>query len=170
MKTVKRFKQAVGKIKKLPELKRLVAKHKREGKKIVTTNGTYDLLHVGHLKVFEKAKSLGDVLIVGINSDKSVQGYKGPKRPIVTEKERAKLIAGLASVDYVLVFDEPTPAEWLAVVKPHVHVKGGDWKKENMPEWPVVEKYGGKMVRVPVIEGRSTTNIIEKVLEAYKQN
>lgn len=150
------------------KLASLTARLKKQGKKIVTTNGCFDLLHVGHVRNFAYAKSLGDVLIVGLNSDASVRGNKGPKRPIVSEAERAEIIAALEPVDYVFIFNEPTPVEWLRVVKPHVHAKGGDWKKETMPEWEVVVRGGGKVVRVPIVAGHSTTNIIQKVLDAHR--
>ncbi|MBI5221062.1 MAG: adenylyltransferase/cytidyltransferase family protein [Candidatus Liptonbacteria bacterium] len=166
-KKVLRHRLARNKIKKLAKLRRIVARHKKQGQRIVTTNGTYDLLHVGHIRTFERAKKLGDVLIVGVNSDASVRAYKGPKRPILSEQERAELVAALESVDYVLIFSEPNPVKWLTALQPHVHVKGGDWQKKNMPEWEPVERHGGKMVRVPIRKGYSTTNIIQKILEAH---
>lgn len=156
------------KLLKLNQVGPLAKKLKKQGKKIVTTNGAFDLLHVGHVRNFAYAKSLGDVLIVGVNSDASVRGYKGPKRPILPEKERAEMIAALEPVDYVFIFNEPHPAGWLKIVEPHFHVKGGDWQRENMPEWDPVEQGGGKMVRFPIVPGHSTTDIIQKVLDAYK--
>ncbi len=163
-----RHRLARHKLKKLAELRRIVARHKRLGQRIVTTNGAYDLLHVGHIRTFERAKALGDVLIVGVNSDASVRIKKDPKRPILSEQERAELVAALEPVDYVLIFNEPDPVKWLTVIQPHVHVKGGDWQKKNMPEWEPVERHGGKMVRVPIQKGHSTTNIIQKILDTHK--
>lgn len=137
---------------------------KRKGKKIVTTNGTFDLLHIGHIRNLIKAKTFGDVLIVGVNSDASVKSYKDPGRPIIPARERAEIVSALAPVDYVVIFNEPTPVRWLSLVKPQVHVKGGDWKKETMPEWAVVTQGGGRVVRVPLTRSHSTTRIIELIL------
>ena len=136
---------------------------KRKGKKIVTTNGTFDLLHIGHVRNLIKAKTFGDILIVGVNSDASVKSYKDPGRPIISERERAEVVSALAPVDYVVIFNEPTPVRWLSLVKPHVHVKGGDWKKETMPEWEVVTQGGGRVVRDTRPRVCSTTQIIEQI-------
>ncbi len=136
----------------------------KKSKKIVFTNGCFDLLHAGHLSVFEKAKNLGDILIVGLNSDRSVKAIKGPQRPIVDEKNRAKLIAGFACVDYIVIFNEPTPAQTIRKLKPNILVKGGDWKEGSIIGWEDVDQ----VVRIPMIRGLSTTRIIENVLNAYR--
>jgi rfaE bifunctional protein nucleotidyltransferase chain/domain len=137
---------------------------KQEGKKVVFTNGCYDLLHPGHIRLLERAKTLGDRLILAINSDSSVRGLKGPQRPIVPEAERAELLAALDSVDAVTIFDEETPCELLEVLLPDVLVKGADWS-----HWiagrEIVEAAGGQVLALPVEPDFSTTDIVKKVLE-----
>jgi D-beta-D-heptose 7-phosphate kinase/D-beta-D-heptose 1-phosphate adenosyltransferase len=145
------------------QIKATAARAKTQGKKIVFTNGCFDLLHVGHLHVLREAKKLGDVLMVGLNSDRSVGQIKGPDRPIVSEDERAELIAALEMVDYVTLFDEPDPIPLLREIKPDVLVKGGDWGESGVVGRELVEGWGGKVAVVPFLEGHSTTNIIEKV-------
>ena len=141
-----------------------ISKELREsGKQIVTTNGCFDILHLGHISYLIEARRLGDVLIVGVNSDTSVKKLKGKNRPICPELIRAKQIAGLESVDYVTIFNEDTPEQLLALIKPAVHVKGGDYLPDSLPEKNVVESAGGKVVCVSLIEGYSSTNIIEKI-------
>lgn len=135
----------------------------KSGKKIITTNGCFDLLHLGHISYLDEARRLGDVLIVGLNSDSSVKKLKGPNRPICDEKTRAKQVAGLEAVDYVTVFEEDTPEALLALIKPSIHVKGGDYLPQNLPEAKVVERYGGKVQCLSMIEGYSTTKLIEKM-------
>ena len=146
---------------------------RKNGKKIVATNGCFDLVHVGHVRNLEAAKKLGDVLVVGINSDSSVRTNKGDLRPIVSEKERAIVIAGLASVDHVFIFSGRTPFTWIQKLRPHIHVKGGGKDIQNHPDIQkqrdVVERVGGKLVFVPHQQGKSTTNIIEKVIKAHVQ-
>ncbi len=137
------------------------------GERIVFTNGCFDILHVGHARYLAQAHALGDLLVVGLNSDNSVQMLKGPQRPLVPENERAEMLAHLASVDYVSLFDEERPDALIEVVRPHVHVKGGDYREEDLPEAAVVRRHGGKVVIMPLVEGRSTTNIIRRILEAY---
>ena len=144
------------------------ARARRAGKRIVTTNGCFDILHVGHIRNLEQARSLGDMLIVGVNSDASVRLFKGPTRPIVKARERAEVVAALDCVDHVLIFPERAPNRWLAAVRPHVHVKGGDYKVADLPERKVVEALGGKVVVIPPIRGRSTTNIVAKILGKQK--
>jgi rfaE bifunctional protein nucleotidyltransferase chain/domain len=129
----------------------------------VTTNGCFDILHVGHIQSLTAAKALGDVLVVGINSDASVRALKGKNRPVVPERERAEIIASLKPVDAVFVFGEADPRKWLAVLKPDVHAKGSDRTMEEIIEKDVVERGGGKIVRLSLKKGRSTTNIIEKI-------
>ena len=144
-------------------LARLMSRLKRAGKRIVFTNGCYDLLHVGHVALLERAKRLGDVLVVAINSDRSVKRLKGPRRPIVPEGERARVLAALSSVDLVTIFDEPTPARLIALLKPDVLVKGADWASGRIVGEDVVRRNGGRVVRVPLVAGSSTTKLIERI-------
>ena len=141
----------------------IVENQKVNGKKIVFTNGCFDILHVGHLTYMNEAKAQGDILIVGVNSDESVRRLKGLSRPINTEKDRAELLSGLKAVDFTVIFDEDTPMELIDELKPSIHVKGGDYKKEDLPETVIVEKHGGEVRILKFVEGKSTTNIINKV-------
>ena len=141
---------------------------RRQGKRIVFTNGCFDLLHPGHIYTLTQAKTLGDVLIVGINSDASVKGLKGERRPILSETERVVILAALEAVDYVTVFDEDTPLEVIELLQPDILVKGGDWSPDAVVGREVVEKNGGRVVVIPYQEGFSTTDIIERILEAHK--
>lgn len=136
---------------------------KEQGKKVVFTNGCFDILHVGHISYLENAKKQGDILIVGVNSDASTRRLKGPTRPINNENDRACMLSALKSVDYTVIFDEDTPEDLIAYLKPSIHVKGGDYKKEDLPETKIVEAYGGKVVILNFVEGKSTTNIINKI-------
>jgi len=136
---------------------------RQSGKKIVTTNGCFDILHVGHVRILEQARSLGDILVIGINSDASVKRLKGPSRPIISENERAELLASLRCVDYVSIFDEDTPVEFLKVVQPQVHVKGSDYTPDALAETPIVESFGGKVEILKLVPGLSTTSILEKI-------
>ena len=148
--------------KSLEELSSVCEELKRKRKKIVTTNGTFDLLHPGHIATLREAKSLGDVLIVAINSDDSVRKFKGAHRPIFTETDRAALLCGLRWVDYVTIFDEDTPLKILQSLKPDHHVKGGTFIQERIEkEKKVVEKYGGQLVMFDLVGDYSTTKIIE---------
>jgi D-beta-D-heptose 7-phosphate kinase/D-beta-D-heptose 1-phosphate adenosyltransferase len=157
------------KIKEREELQRIIKGLKIKGKRIVFTNGCFDLLHVGHVRYLEQAKSLGDILVVGINGDRSVQDLKGPRRPILPVEERAEILSGLGCIDYLTVFDEPTPFELISVLQPNVLVKGGDWTREKIVGGEVVEGAGGEVVTIPFVEGSSTTNIIETILERYEE-
>lgn len=154
----------------LETLKKMVNRAKAENKKVVWTNGCYDLVHAGHILYLEKAKSLGDVLVVGLNSDRSVRLSKGPNRPIVTESQRAKLMSALSCVDYVIVFDDPSPLKIIEQIKPHVYAKGGDYdiNSINQNERKSVEGYGGEIALLPGVKGMSTTNLIEKILKTYR--
>lgn len=143
--------------------KKLVEKLKKQNKKIVFTNGCFDILHVGHLRYLIEAKKLGDVLIVGVNSDDSVKRLKGEKRPINCEEERLEMLSGLKPVDYVIPFYEDTPEKLITELKPSIHVKGGDYLKEDLPETKIVESYGGEVKILPFVEGKSTTKILEKI-------
>ncbi|MES3039439.1 MAG: D-glycero-beta-D-manno-heptose 1-phosphate adenylyltransferase [Bdellovibrionota bacterium] len=134
----------------------------RKGKKVVFTNGCFDLLHIGHIRYLQEAKNEGDILVVALNSDESVKKLKGPERPIQSEQDRAEILAALASVDYTTIFTEQTPIEVIRKIKPDVLVKGGDWKKETIVGWDFVESYGGVAKSLQFINGKSTTAIIEK--------
>ncbi|MDZ7374325.1 MAG: D-glycero-beta-D-manno-heptose 1-phosphate adenylyltransferase [candidate division KSB1 bacterium] len=153
-------------------LRQIVAEARRQGQRVVWTNGCFDLLHVGHILYLEKAKQLGDLLIVGINSDASVRATKGPGRPIVHENQRARLLASLSCTDYVLIFDEPSPKEIIAELRPDVYVKGGDYTLDtiNQEERRIVEGYGGQIALLPGVEGMSTSELIRRVLAAYGGN
>ena len=157
------------KIKKRDDLRRVVEDLKAKGKRIVFTNGCFDLLHIGHIRYLEKAKSLGNILVVGVNSDRSVRGLKGPNRPILPEDERAEILSGLECVNYITIFDEPTPLELVSTLQPHVLVKGGDWTKESTVGKEVVERLGGEVVILPFVEGSSTSNLIETILKRYEK-
>ncbi len=155
------------KIKERDDLRRIIDDLKTQGKRIVFTNGCFDLLHVGHVRYLEHARSLGDILVVGVNSDRSVRAMKGPRRPILPVHERAEILSGLESIDYITVFDEQTPLELIAALKPHLLAKGGDWSREKIVGAEIVEAAGGNVVSIPFVEGASTTQIIETVLERY---
>lgn len=153
------------KIKSLRQLKKIVERLKKEGKKIVFTNGCFDILHAGHLYSLEKARKFGDVLIVGINSDNSVRKLKGKNRPIVGEKDRLYLISGFSCVDYCVMFREETPVNLIKSLKPDIIVKGADYKKEQIAGNDIVKTYGGKVMRVPLVPGKSTSSLIRKIYE-----
>jgi D-beta-D-heptose 7-phosphate kinase/D-beta-D-heptose 1-phosphate adenosyltransferase len=157
------------KIKSKEDLHGIVEELKRKGKRIVFTNGCFDLLHLGHIRYLEKARSLGDILVVGVNSDRSVRNLKGPERPILPEEERIEILSSLGCVDYVTIFDELTPLELISFLQPHILVKGGDWKKEDIVGREVVEKSGGEVVILPFIEGSSTSNLIGTILKRYEK-
>lgn len=139
-----------------------VAAHKRNGQGVVFTNGCFDLLHPGHLRSLEQARALGDVLIVAVNSDASVRALKGPGRPVIPQDERAEILAALAAVDYVTIFNEPTPRELITRLLPSVLVKGGDWGADEIVGREEVEAAGGRVVSVPLEPGYSTTEILRK--------
>ncbi|MFA5275777.1 MAG: D-glycero-beta-D-manno-heptose 1-phosphate adenylyltransferase [Candidatus Omnitrophota bacterium] len=151
------------KIKKLRRLKKITKALRRKGKKIVFTNGCFDILHFGHVMYLEKAKAKGDYLVVAINSDSSVRSIKGLKRPVVNEFDRARVLAGLQSVDFVVVFDEKTPLTVIRALEPDVLVKGSDWKGKGIVGADFVKSYGGKVKTVKLAKGRSTTNLIKKI-------
>ncbi len=138
------------------------------GAVIVFTNGCFDILHRGHTDYLERAKSLGDVLVVGLNTDRSVRALKGETRPIVPEDDRAHVLASLASVDYVCLFDEDTPYELIAAIVPDVLVKGADYSVETIVGAQVVTEHGGKVVALEVLKGRSTRSIIDRILKVGK--
>ncbi len=150
------------------EMRKEIVKLQKAGKRVVFTNGVFDILHIGHLTYLEEAGNLGDVLVVGVNSDASVKVNKGDKRPINSEKNRAYVLLGTKFVDYAVIFDEKTPEKLLDVLKPDVHVKGGDYKKEDLPETKIVEGNGGEVKILSFVDNVSTTQIINKIIEAYK--
>ena len=153
------------KIKTKDELRDILEGVKRRGKKIVFTNGCFDILHVGHVRCLEEASKLADTLVVALNSDRSVRTIKGPPKPFTPEAERAEVLSALACVDYVVIFDEPDPLELITFLKPNVLVKGGDWTSETTIGREVVEKAGGKVVIIPQIQGVSTTGIIDRIIK-----
>ncbi len=157
------------KIKKLAELKLIVHQLKQQGKTVVFTNGCFDILHVGHVRLFQEAKALGDILIVAVNSDASVKAIKGAGRPFVPAEQRAEVVAALASVDYVIIFDEPDPLRIISEVMPQVLVKGGDWTIETIIGREVVEKAGGTVIALPFIDGISSTSIVQRIINTHRQ-
>lgn len=155
------------KVKSLAELKKIVPSLKARGKKIVFTNGCFDLLHYGHIKYLEDAKTKGDILIVAVNNDASVKRIKGDNRPIVNQNDRVKTLAALESVDYALLFAQDTPLEVIKSLKPDILVKGADWQKDAIVGRGIVLSYGGSVSRVSYIGGRSTTNLIKKIAKQF---
>ena len=143
------------------ELCQIASKCRQQGQIIVATNGCFDILHVGHLHLLNQAKAMGDVLIVGINSDKSVSKLKGAERPIVSENDRAQVIANLKAVDYVSIFEEDTAVEFLQTVKPHIYVKGGDYQLNTLPEAVPVTAAGGQVKFVEFLPRKSSSGLIE---------
>lgn len=138
-------------------------REKLKGKKIVFTNGCFDILHVGHVRYLTTAKTFGDVLVVGLNTDESVRKLKGSSRPINNQDDRAEVLLGLKAVDYVIFFGENTAENLIAELKPDVYVKGGDYTLDTLPEAKIVQSYGGHVELVNLVAGKSTTNIIEKI-------
>lgn len=159
----------ITKIKSIQELRPLLDILRAAGKKIVFTNGCFDIIHSGHTRYLAIARSFGDILVVAVNSDSSVRIIKGEKRPINSQAERAETLAALESVDFVTIFDEPDPHKVISALQPDVLVKGGDWPVEKIIGRDVVEARGGKVVNVPYVEGASTTGIIEKILKVFER-
>lgn len=145
------------------ELQTLLKELRKDGKTIVTTNGCFDILHVGHVRYLEETKKYGDVLIVALNSDKSVKSIKGEGRPINNETDRAEVLNALKSVDYVVLFDEDSPANLLAEIKPDVHTKGADYNVDTLPEAKIIMENGGRLEFIQFVPGKSTTSTIEKI-------
>ncbi len=140
---------------------------KASGKKIVFTNGVFDIIHRGHVEYLTEAKSLGDILIVGLNSDSSVKMIKGEKRPIVAEENRAYVLANLKPVDYVVIFSEDTPYETIKKIMPDILVKGADWAEDKIVGSDIVKQSGGEIKRITFVENNSSTNIIERIIQLY---
>jgi rfaE bifunctional protein nucleotidyltransferase chain/domain len=149
-------------------LKTEVEKRRKEGKTIAFTNGCFDILHVGHVRYLQEARKLGDLLILGLNSDASVRAIKGEKRPLVPQQERAEVVASLTAVDFVTLFDETTPLKLIEHLRPDCLVKGGDWSEEAVVGRDAVRSWGGRVAIIPLTPGASTTNIVERVLQVYK--
>ena len=149
----------MSKIKSLPALKKIVTQLKKQKKRIVFTNGCFDFIHPGHVKILRQAKSKGDILIVGLNADSSVKKIKGPRRPIMNEKARAEVLAALEMVDYVVLFKEPTPYNLIQKLKPHILIKGADWSKGKIVGADLVKK----VCTIKLFPGHSTTKIIAKI-------
>jgi D-beta-D-heptose 7-phosphate kinase/D-beta-D-heptose 1-phosphate adenosyltransferase len=140
---------------------------RKEGKKIAFTNGCFDILHVGHVRYLREAKKIGDILVLALNSDSSVRAIKGEERPLVCEEERAEVLAALEFIDFVTIFPELTPLELIKHLKPDILIKGGDWPEEKVVGREEVKKWGGHVAIIPKVEGKSTTNIVEKIKKTY---
>jgi len=168
MRTHRTSRLLASKIRPIGALLRIVAGLKKQRKKIVFTNGCFDILHFGHVKYLQEAKHLGDILIVGINSDASIRKLKGNARPIINEKDRCQTLAGLESVDYVVVFGEVTPLRLIAALKPDVLVKGADWDKHNIVGSDIVLRHGGKVKTIRLMKGRSTTDLIKRIAQKIR--
>jgi rfaE bifunctional protein nucleotidyltransferase chain/domain len=151
----------------LAELKALLATKRASGEVVVTTNGCFDLLHVGHLRYLQQARALGDCLVVALNSDASVRAIKGELRPIVPQEERAELLAALTCVDYVVLFEEPSPEALLVAMAPTVHTKGAQYTEVSLPEADALKKAGSSLAFITMVEGRSTSSLVEKIIKAY---
>ncbi len=158
---------AIEKIKTLEEVVEIRQRLRREGRKLVFTNGCFDILHAGHVRYLNQARAMGDALVLALNSDKSVRILKGENRPIVPEDERAEILAALACVDYVFLFDDLTPQRVIDAIVPDILVKGADWGISEIVGRETVEKAGGAVRNVPLVEGTSTTNIIENILSQF---
>jgi len=148
-------------------LKKKLDALRKKGKKIAFTNGCFDILHVGHVRYLREARKTADVLILALNSDASVRSIKGEKRPLVTETERAEVLSALEFIDFVTIFDELTPLELIKYLKPDVLIKGGDWPEEKVVGRDEVKQWGGRVAIIPEVQGKSTTNIVEKIKKTY---
>lgn len=153
----------MSKLKTLDELIKIVEGLKKKSKKIVFTNGCFDILHLGHIRYLKEAKKLGDILIIGLNSDKSVRSLKGENRPLVKEKDRAEILSALEVVDYIVIFNELTPKNLIDRIIPQVLVKGGDWEKDEVVGRDTVEAHRGEVVIIPEVKGYSTSALINKI-------
>jgi len=153
----------ISKIKSFKQIQVLSQKIRKQKKKIVFTNGCFDLIHVGHIFYLRKAKALGNVLIVGLNNDRSIRKIKGPNRPIHPERARATVLSALEMIDYIVLFGEETPIRLIKAIQPHVLVKGGDWKIAQMVGAPEVKSWGGQVKQIPLVKGYSTTCALQKL-------
>ncbi|MCR4293349.1 MAG: D-glycero-beta-D-manno-heptose 1-phosphate adenylyltransferase [Candidatus Kuenenia sp.] len=162
--------QKSGKIKTIEMLENILKEHRRRNDKVVFTNGCFDILHVGHIEYLKFARKQGDLLVVGLNTDSSIKKLKGPNRPIVSQDERAKMLAALEDVSYVVLFDELTPMSIITSLKPEILVKGEDWKDAGVVGQEFVESYGGKVVLAPLVEGISTTNIVSRIIKKHTRD
>lgn len=151
------------KLKNISSLKKIIKEYKEKGQKIVFTNGCFDIIHPGHIKILKSAKSHGDILVVALNSDSSVKKLKGPRRPILNQKARVQIVSALEFIDYVILFNETTPYALIKEIQPDILVKGGDWKMENIVGRNVVKK----VIRVKPDKNYSTTAVINKILKTY---
>ncbi len=152
------------KVKSLSELKEIIGSFKKQGKKIGFTNGCFDLIHVGHIKYLRAAKKLCDILIVAVNNDKSVKALKGNERPLFPQDERAEILSAFEFIDYVVIFDEPDPAKTISTLLPDILVKGGDYKIDQIIGRNTVTSHGGKVITIPEVKGKSTSEIIKKII------
>jgi len=160
----------VKKIRRIDALKRIRARLRREGKRVVFTNGCFDLIHGGHIHLFRWAKKQGDVLIVALNTDASIRRLKGPTRPIFPLAERFEVLAAIEDIDYLVSFGEDTPRKIIAALLPDILVKGGDWGPGEIVGAEEVEAAGGRVLRVPYLKGHSSTDIIEKIVRSFRQD
>ncbi|HAO92655.1 MAG: glycerol-3-phosphate cytidylyltransferase [Deltaproteobacteria bacterium GWC2_56_8] len=158
-------------MKKLVSLRTFVSKElpklRKKRRKVVFTNGCFDIIHAGHVRYLSKARSLGDVLVLGLNSDSSVHSIKGPTRPIVPEGERAEVLSALSCIDYIVLFSDPTPLKLIEAIEPDILAKGADWAAKDIVGGEAVRRAGGRIARVTLVKGKSTTNIIKRILELH---
>ena len=157
----------MGQILSWDELKKEMVRLKGEGRRIVFTNGCFDILHVGHVRYLNAARRLGDVLVLGLNTDASVRALKGEKRPLNPEADRAEVLVGLACIDYVTLFGEETPLKLIELLEPDILVKGGDWAADAVVGGEEAKRWGGRVEIIPQVEGASTTNVIDKILKTH---
>jgi rfaE bifunctional protein nucleotidyltransferase chain/domain len=157
----------VDKLKTLEELTNIVKGLRISGKRIVFTNGCFDLLHAGHVRYLQQARSMGDVLILGLNSDSSVKGIKGESRPIIPEDQRAEVLAALACVDFIVVFSAPDPLEVIRVLTPDILIKGSDWSEDQIIGADIVKEAGGRVERISLVPGVSTSQILKRIVSRY---
>jgi rfaE bifunctional protein nucleotidyltransferase chain/domain len=155
------------KIKSLSSLLKELVKLHRKGKKVVFTNGCFDILHYGHARYLQEAKDKGDILIVGVNSDSSIKKIKGKNRPIVDQKNRLGLLAALTCIDYLVLFKEDTPLRLIKRIKPDIIIKGADWEKDKIVGSDFVKSYGGKVLTIKLVKGLSTTNLIDRIVKSH---
>ncbi len=155
------------KIVSLPALKRRIYRLKKDGRRVVFTNGCFDILHYGHTKYLQDARTKGDCLVVAVNSDSSIKKIKDPRRPITGQDDRLRVIAALGCVDFVVLFNESTPLKLIKALRPDILVKGSDWDKKNIVGGDFVKSYGGRVLTVNLVKGRSTTAIIEKIISNF---